>query len=364
MKKVVQILYSGLGGHGSVFFSLIEADQNKKAQHFAIFYGIEALREEYIAKCKEWNIDHRYYFKKPGWDLATQREMLVFLEEIQPDVILLHSPINLYLCRKYKQTNPNCQLIMVEHTPHQIKRKKDWLLSAYAFSICDQIVYLTPEYKEVTKNKLGFFYKENKTSIIPNGIDIAQFYQPQAYQSDKKDLLIGMQARMSNSKDHATLLRAFALLKEDPIYQQTRLRFAGDGETRASLETLTDELGIRAQVDFTGMLNEQDLIVFVNQLDIYVHATLGETMSTSIMQAQAAGLPIIASDISGVNNLIEQDKTGILVPPSKAEALSQAILALLKDEPKRKTLAQAARQYALNELSNEIMWNRYFALMT
>jgi len=109
-----------------------------------------------------------------------------------------------------------------------------------------------------------------------------------------------MQSRLSETKDHTTLLDAFALVLKSMNAAVVKLYIAGDGVCRSSLEKQTQNLNISHAVEFTGMLEETDLPQFINSLNIYVHATLGETMSTAIMQVMACRLPIIASDVLGV----------------------------------------------------------------
>ena len=138
---------------------------------------------------------------------------------------------------------------------------------------------------------------------------------------------IGMQSRIISIKDHITLLTAFAIVKQSEYSsgKLLKLKIAGDGELKAELIELAIKLGINDDVIFTGMLQQADLIDFLQSLDLYIHASLGETMSTAMMQVMACGLPIIASDVDGINNMITKSVTGILVPPKNALLLAEAI---------------------------------------
>jgi glycosyltransferase involved in cell wall biosynthesis len=90
-----------------------------------------------------------------------------------------------------------------------------------------------------------------------------------------------------------------------------------------------------------------------------VHATLGETMSTAIMQVMACRLPIIASDVLGVNNMIKHNQNGLLVPAKNAEALRAAILQLIEDPKLSAELAANAFTFATENYSNIKMLQRY-----
>ena len=124
------------------------------------------------------------------------------------------------------------------------------------------------------------------------------------------------------------------------------------------------ESGILGDVEFTGSIDINELPSFLQNLDIYVHASLGETMSTAIMQAMACGLPLIASDVKGINNMIENNKTGILVPSSNAPALAEAISTLGNNPALAARLANDALQYAKTNFSNATMFKRYKKLFS
>ena len=100
-----------------------------------------------------------------------------------------------------------------------------------------------------------------------------------------------MQSRLVPIKDHITLIKALSIVKNS-LKTEIKLRLAGDGETLPLFKELVLRLNVGENVEFCGMLNEKELAAFTSSLDIYIHATHGETLSTALMQAQAFGLPI------------------------------------------------------------------------
>jgi len=191
-----------------------------------------------------------------------------------------------------------------------------------------KVVFLSTEYRDVIKKKLSLFFSNKRTVVIPNGVDL-DVYKP-AERREHTGISIGMQSRLSETKDHATLIDSFALVLKTLPDAAAKLYIAGDGVCREALENQAKNLNISHAVEFNGMLEETALPQFINSLDIYVHATLGETMSTAIMQVMACRIPIIASDVLGVNNMIKHNQNGLLVPAKNAEALSAAIMQLIK----------------------------------
>jgi glycosyltransferase involved in cell wall biosynthesis len=159
-----------------------------------------------------------------------------------------------------------------------------------------------------------------------------------------------MQSRLQTNKDHYTLLEAFALLCEMRPDLQFRLRIAGDGNTRTALEEHAKKIGFQANIVFHGMLGQTALKEFLNDLTVYVHSTHGETMSTAIMQALSMGLPVIASDVWGVSNMIDGDN-GLLFKFGDRDDLARQLISVINDTNLAAKLSSNARLYATQRLS-------------
>ena len=94
---------------------------------------------------------------------------------------------------------------------------------------------------------------------------------------------------------------------------------------------------------FVGHVQGSDLTAFYRKLDVYVQSTYGETASTAILQAMATGLPVVGSDVNGVNDLVQHGKTGLLVAPKDPIEMAMAIGELLDDQSQRVRLGAAGR---------------------
>lgn len=356
--KIVHILYSGLGGHSSVTFSLVEADQRKTNQHILIFYGIEALPPGSIEKCNQLGIAYYFVKKEQGLDIGSYKVIIRTLKTVRPDVILLNS-VNLILPVYYYRLFHKTKIISIEHEPNHLKGKKDWLWSFLLVPLSKNVVYLTGLYYEQMKQKLGLLFSQRKITVINNGINIGLF-KPAIHATNEPVFRIGMLARLSGTKDHATLIKAFALLlQKNTTGKDLVLEIAGEGEKQEGLKALVTGLGIDNKVHFVGMIPERAAADFLNALDLYVHASLGETMSTSIMQAMACAKPMIASDIPGINNMIVPGQTALLVPALDEQQLAAAMKKLIADENLRKQLGAQALRYAQAHFSNTVMFEKY-----
>jgi glycosyltransferase involved in cell wall biosynthesis len=361
--KVLHILYSGLGGHGNVFFSMIEADRNKVFEYEALFNGVEGVRQEYIQRCTDKQIKWYYVFKKPGLDVGYYVGIYKKIRLSKPDILMLHGSgliLPSWLAKIFSRNK--IKIIVRETQANHLKTKIEWFWLVFALLLANKVIFLSKEYKEEIGEKLSLISPERKQVVIPNGVDMDRFSQGKPGREDK--VIIGMQSRLVKIKDHMTLIAAMARLKEADPHIRYKLKIAGDGEYMGELKSHARKLQVEDIVEFSGMLNEEELVLFIQSLNIYVHASFGETMSTAIMQAMCCKVPIIASDVKGINNMIRHNYTGILVPVNNVNELALQIAHLCADKDLQEVLKTNAYKYAQLNFSNKQMFEEYKHLFT
>lgn len=358
--KILHILYSGLGGHGNVFFSMVEADAKKEYCFEALFTGVEAVREEYINRCVKNNIPFTYLNKIPGKKhLSFFYSVFKSILKSDADIIFIHGSMLLlpvWLAQKIGFSNK--KIIVRETQATHLKTTREKAALKVAMKLADKIVFLSEEYKEQIKVEFGKKYKPIKIAVIPNGIDL-NIFKPDNNLRDPEKIVIGMQSRIVPIKDHKTLIKAFALLLDKYPAKNIILKLAGDGESKAALENQVEELKLTNKVLFVGLLPETSLPKFLNSLDIYIHASFGETMSTAIMQAMACGKAIIASDVDGINNMITDGEDGILVKAKSEKILVEKIFLLIENCELKTKLEINAHKKAQLAFNNTRMFNSY-----
>ena len=150
--------------------------------------------------------------------------------------------------------------------------------------------------------------------------------------------VVVMVARFTSFKDHETIVRAFAELKAP-----ARLQLVGDGPTRAATESLVAQLGIANRVEFTG--DRDDVTHLLSRADVFVLASKLDNLPISILEAMRAGLPVIASDVGGISELVSHADTGLLVPPFSVGSMAQALTDLLADPGMRVRLGMRGRRH-------------------
>ena len=147
--------------------------------------------------------------------------------------------------------------------------------------------------------------------------------------------------RLAPEKGQVGLLRAFAQLREK--HAELRLRLVGDGPVRESLEEIATELRISDAVTFAGRLPEDETLAEIARADLLVLPSFLEGLPIVLMEAMAVGIPVIASRVAGIPELIEDGETGLLFTPSSWDELASRIDRLLSDEGLRTRLTEKAK---------------------
>ncbi|WP_370680608.1 glycosyltransferase [Comamonas sp. GB3 AK4-5] len=205
-------------------------------------------------------------------------------------------------------------------------------------------------------------FPPEKCMAIPNGIDLARFPEALLTASwSAREPAILMASRFARQKDHATLIRALALLRAQGMTPRLYLAGAGSQRLRKRAEALVDELGLGTQVQFLG--NVADLPQRLAQTQVMVLSTHWEGMPLALVEGMAAGCACIATQVSGMQAVVRHGVDGLLVPHEDAAALAEALLRVLRDSALAAQLGQAARQKALSSYGREQMWQHYQDLL-
>ena len=259
--KVLQVLYSGLGGHASVVFSLIDGDIEKKWNHSLLFYGIETLVDEYAQKATERRISFSAIKARAGKPWQSWKMFYDSLKEKEPDLILLHSSSLLIPAWWYSRRR-GIKLITVEHTPNQVKRPVEKWLSVLAQYLSNAVVLLTESYYNESKKALGIHFHQTKTHIIANGID-TNFFVPSKIKRDTDNIRLGMAARFSSQKDQALLVDTMEKLMESGK-KKFQLWLAGDGAELENIKKLVKEKGLEGHIFFSVISTKKNCWSFIN----------------------------------------------------------------------------------------------------
>jgi glycosyltransferase involved in cell wall biosynthesis len=361
--KITQITYTGFGGPGNVVFSLIEADKTNCHQWLIGFIGDMPLDKSYPSRCKKSGVSFLTFRTKAGRPYRAWLSLNSWLTDTKPDVVICHSINSILACSWYAWRHKS-KLVAVEHTPNQVKSRIEWVFSLLGMLLADNVVVLTDEYRDELRHTHRWMYHPKKVSVIPNGVDTNVFFANEKSSIAPRRLIrLGMAARFSFSKRQDLLVAVIERLVVLRPTLEFELIFAGEGDELARVQDLAKKNDSAAKVKFLGTLPENEVAIWLRTLDIYVHSTEGETLSTSILQAMATGLPIVSSDIPGVTNLLgKKGEYGVCVA-NDVKLFALVILELIDDPICCAKLGFGARQHTLVNYSNLQMFNNYLKVI-
>lgn len=189
----------------------------------------------------------------------------------------------------------------------------------------------------------------SKFLIVRCGVSLADLPERRDGGKEKQIICVG---RLSSEKGHAGLLEAFAELRESGTLAQ--LTLVGDGPERDALEMQCISLGISDVVTFAGRKDEAEVLTLIAQSDALVLPSFMEGLPVVLMEAMALGVPIVASRIAGIPELVEDQKEGLLFRPADWRELHDAMKRILSDQALRVRLADAARAKIEREFDIEV----------
>ena len=203
--------------------------------------------------------------------------------------------------------------------------------------------------------------------VIPNGIDMQRFSLNGSFSIDTyrqacgfsaTDQIIGAVGRLVPEKGYGYLLEAVAVLATR--HAGLRLLIVGDGEQREQLENQAGELGISDRVHFAGV--RDDIPELLEMIDIFCMTSLSEGLPMALLEAMAAGKPVVATSVGDIPNAVSTRDTGLLVAPGEPRALSEALQALLASPDSAARMGQAGRRFVTQRFGNQRMAEKYAAL--
>jgi glycosyltransferase involved in cell wall biosynthesis len=304
--------------------------------------------------------------KRPGLDLQALRSLRAELKSRATDVMHTHNAVAHYYAAAAAAALGISRVINTRHgmgparpSPRLDRLYRAALLGTHAaVSVCQAV-------------RDGFVQSgvipSSKALVIPNGVALADIEVRTAQAKSRllamlgrptTSVVLGTVGRLSPVKDHATLLKAIRLLQFSG--RTVELVVAGDGEVRASLEALTQSLHLGERVHFLGM--RQDVAQLLSAFDVFVLSSMSEGYSLALVEAAAAGLPIVATRVGGNADIVADGYTGLLAPAQDPEALAAALAVLVDDAALRERMGSASRQWALRHGSIEAMGKAYLAL--
>jgi len=286
--------------------------------------------------------------------IATIWALVRICRKFRPDILIAHG-FSEHLWGRYAGLIARVpHLIHVEHNTREPytfwqRMQTRWLARRSA-----RIIGVSEATRQVL---LEMGMPPERTIAIANGIDLSAFANAPSHPLTAREPGIIMAARLCRQKDHATLLRAVALLRERGLTPPVWLAGSGRASKQKPLQRLTEELGLGGQVHFLGL--RLDVPELMMKQRICVLISHWEAFGLALVEGMAAGCAVIGSNVVGMREVITHEVDGLLVEPGNPAALADALERLLRDDALAARLSTAARETALREYGRELMHSRY-----
>jgi glycosyltransferase involved in cell wall biosynthesis len=163
--------------------------------------------------------------------------------------------------------------------------------------------------------------------VVPNVVDVQRF-TPTAHDGRPPHLIVTR--NLEDIYDIPTALHAFVAVRAK--FPGTTLTVAGSGPRQADLALLAEQLGIAADVTFTGRIDNERIASLYRSADVLLNPSRVDNMPNSLLEAMASGVPIVTTDVGGIPYMVRQDETALLVPPGNSSAMAACVSSILTDD--------------------------------
>ncbi|OGS45983.1 MAG: hypothetical protein A2539_06625 [Elusimicrobia bacterium RIFOXYD2_FULL_34_15] len=247
------------------------------------------------------------------------------IEEVKPDIIHLHSAhAHTIGVIASKLSRHKSKLILSRRVEFGINNR-------WKYENVDKIVAISKRVKEILV-KSGI--SENKISVVYSGVDLKRFekisneYLNAEFNIKKEQIVIGTVGSLDRCKNHKNFIQAASIIKNS--IPNSIFFIVGEGVLKKELIAYTEKLGLSDSIVFTGFRNDIPQILSI--FSIFILSSDSEGLCTSLIDAMASGLPIVATNVGGVPELIEDNTNGLQVSPDNPVQIVDAVMKIVNDK--------------------------------
>lgn len=368
-KRIVRVI-SQLNVSGPAVQAVLLSDELSKMGYECILVSSQPLDEKdslgYLAE--EYHIEPilipEFRYRYAWGAIPALWKLTKLMRKLKPDIVHTHNPRGGFLGRLAARF---AGVPVVVHTLHEYPFRGYYnrfrtiifiYMERFGAYFSDSIITLSQSLRHALVETYGITRK-SRITVLPLGFDLQSFANTKRHQGTFRDQwhigydvpLVGIIGRLMPVKNHRLFLdSASVVLKAIP---DVHFVIVGDGDQRTALENYVNELGLSERVIFTGWQQHMERIY--SDLDILVSSSLNEGTPVPIMEALSAGCPVVATDVGGLADLLDNGNLGVLVPSKDKDALSNAIIETLTHPPEM-THAQETmlRRYGIQRLAEDL----------
>jgi len=349
------VVADGISGAENHLLKLVpNLSQEKYEVHFVVMAPLYGIYEEFLKRCQKikvifiplkgkmnpLNLIRLFWlFRKGQYDLLhthnSRADVYGILAGKMAGIQIAMASIHGY--QRYDQINPLFKI-------------RGWILRNFSdriITISDALKDLIAENEGIDRKKMAtVYYGLERLNLEAGGVNIRG-----EFDLDPDTPLLVDVGRLIPVKSHDTLIRALKHII--PYFPNLRLFVIGDGMLKEELKGLTKALTLEDHVIFTGY--REDVARFMKEADLLVFPTLGEGFGLVLLEAMAFKKPIVATRVMSIPEIVEDGKSGLLVPPRHPEELADAILQLLRDKKRAEVFGNRGFDILSSKFSIERM---------
>lgn len=336
MKKVLIVVPTLGAGGGEKFVMDLANGMDRSTFQVKILVLYPESGTIFDRFAAENGLDVIYLDKKLGLDCTMLAKVWRIVRDYAPDVIHSNLDTMLYLLPSYRR-----QQIKL-HTVHTMADKEAAGLQRIVRKIAFWFVGVKPvAISSTVADSICDIYgiRRHKVPVVCNGVVCSRYALPK--KESKKVRLISV-GSLYAVKNFPFLIHCFAAVRQKNA--NVHLTLVGDGVQRKELETLIRHLGLEQDVTLTGTV--ADVENYLADADIYVASSIFEGLPLSVLEAMAAGLPVISTNVGGIAEIVHNGRNGMLVEPENQVAYIAALERMILDEELRRRYGEASYEIA------------------
>jgi glycosyltransferase involved in cell wall biosynthesis len=304
--------------------------------------------------------------RKPGFDWRCSRRLAELLRSERVDLVHAHQYTPFFYGATARVLGPRPPILFTEHGRWfpDFPRRKRMLANRLLLERRDRVVGVGKSVRQALIRNEGL--PADRVGVIHNGVDLAVYAERPDRRADARralgvsedEFVIIQVARLDALKDHPTAVRAFervARSRPDAV-----LVLVGEGPEEGAIREEVRRRGLGARVRFLGLRTDVDDLLSGSEL--FLLSSVSEGIPVTLIEAMGAALPVVATRVGGVGEVVDDGVTGLLAPSGDDDRLSEHILGLAEDPGRRARMGRAGRERALSHFSERRMHDGYLRL--
>jgi glycosyltransferase involved in cell wall biosynthesis len=301
--------------------------------------------------------------RRPGIDPHCLLQLRSWFRDNRVSLIHAHQYTPFFYASLARLVSRQIPVLFTEHGRHypDVRRRRRVWANRLLLRSRDRIVAVGQHVRNALIDNEGL--PPQRIEVIYNGVDAAAFDMPRVARREVRgelgytdqDSLVVQVARLNPLKDHGTAIRAMSIIAKS--FPNAHLLLVGDGEERRSLVELVDRLALQPCVRFLGARN--DVPRLLQAADLFLLSSVSEGIPLTLVEAMLARIPVVATRVGGVPEVIEHEVSGLLAEPGDAAGLAQCVDWLLRDKGCADRLVKFGYDRARRQFSQEQMLAAY-----